>query len=283
MRQRTNQHATLLSIALAIVLGCFGTAAADEYYAGGVTVDIDYEIFGYVWVEDATVNLYDGAHIVDDAFYGDVYAVSGAIINIYGGTVDGIFFVDNGAPEFDSALVTVYATEFAVDGEPLDPSVTEVYLENQYLSGVYASGAEFSHLIDCSAADVTIKLAWILPDPTPEEQMELIMAYYELAVDEGTIEPVWFRGCGWSKHNYRHYRQRWHRFHARYDHFERMLFVAQRLIDRGYDYYAAEVLEMISMKCDGERWPCDIITGEGVPVLNDMINELIETLSEPVD
>ncbi|MHC4927318.1 MAG: hypothetical protein ACYTER_08315 [Planctomycetota bacterium] len=272
MKTQMKQYANLLSIALAIMLGCFGTAIGDEYYAGGETVEIDFQVFGYVWVEDATVNLYDGAHIVDDTFYGDIYATSGAVISIYGGTVDGIFFVDNGSPDFEPALVTIYGTDFAVDGVPVDPAVSEVYLENQYISGVYASGAEFSHLVDCSPSGVTIKLAWLVPDPTPAEQMELIMAYYELAVEEGAIEAVQ-RGKGRNS-------RRWNRFRSKHDPFEKMLCVAQRLIDMEYDAYAAEVLTMISKKCDGEKRPRDIITGEGVIILSDMINELIVSLTE---
>lgn len=271
MKTQTHQHAVLLNITLAIFLSCLGSVWADEYYAGGVTVNINDEIFGYVWVEDAVVNLYDGAHIVNEAFYGDIYATSGAVINIYGGTVDGIFFVDNGSPEFDPARVTIYGTDFAVDGIAVDPSVNEVYLENQHLSGIYASGAAFDHLIDCSAAGVTIKLAWIVEDPvlTPAEQMELIMAYYGMAVDEGTIEAV-HPGQGKGAAN---------RF-KKHDPFEKMLSVAQRLIDLEYDQYAADVLTMIGKKCDGDKRPQDMITGEGVPALNAMINDLAETLAE---
>ncbi len=266
----TSINLAVLSFAV-FVIGLSGSLAADEYYAGGVTVDIDYEIYGYLWVEDATVNLYENAHIINDAFYGDIYATSGAVINMYGGTVEGIFFVAPGSTAFADAQVTIYGTDFAIDGVPVEPTVTEVYLQNQQLSGMYVSGTEFSHLVDCSASGVTIKLAWILEEPTPAEQMEMIMAYYEMALEEGTIERVRF---GRGRH--RGF-QRWQKKH---DPFEKMLMIAQRFIDAEYYEYAAKVLAIVDKKCDGESRPHDLIAGEGVVVLNDMISELIETLNE---
>ena len=148
----------------AIVLACCGSVPADEYYAGGVTVDIDRDVLGYLWVEDATVNLYENAHIVNDAFFGDIYASSGSVINIYGGQIDGYLFVttaSNGMPE---AQVTVYGTDFAVDGVPVAPGTAELFLQDQELSGVYETGTPFAHRVDCAmTADfyLTVKLGWI--------------------------------------------------------------------------------------------------------------------------
>ena len=274
-KQKITNHASLLAVVLTIVLTFGGLSSADEYYAGGVTVDIDYEILGYLWVEDATVNLYDGAHIVNDQFYGDVYATNGAVINIYGGAVDGIFLVAPGSMEFDDALVTIYGTDFAIDGVPVDPAVTEVYLENQVLSGVYESDTEFSHLVDCSSTGVTIKLAWLVEELTPEEQIDLILAYYEDSVDGGTVEPSWW-GRKWRSHHRR--RGYWGWWHRR-DAFDRMLKIADRLIDAGYYDYALNVLVMTEKKCDGQRRPRDLVKGDGVEDLNEMINELIDTMT----
>ncbi len=162
MKAQTIRNRTV--ILCAIVLTCCAHVSADEYYAGGVTEDIDRDVFGYLWVEDATVNLYEHAHIRNDAFFGDVYASSGSVINIYGGQIDGYLFVttaSNGMPE---AQVTVYGTDFAVDGIPVDPNTTELFLQNQALSGVYESGTAFAHLVDCAVtADfyLTVKLGWI--------------------------------------------------------------------------------------------------------------------------
>lgn len=268
MRKQTKKHVNLLVLA-AIFLGCLGFVSADEYYAGGVTVDIDYEVFGYLWVEDATVNLYENAHIINDTFFGDIYATSGAVINIYGGTVDGIFLVTTSSDQFSEAEVTIYGTDFAVDGVPVDPAVTEVYLVNQQLSGVYASGTAFSHLVDTSTSGTTVKLAWLVEELTPAEQMEMIIAYYEVAVDDGDIELAQ-RGKSKGRRQSRK---------SKHDPFEKMLLVTQRLIDAGYDDYAGQALMMIERKCDGESRPRDLITGDGVLLLNEMINELIDTLT----
>ncbi len=160
-----NTQNTKKRIALAaIVLVCCGFLFADEYYAGGVTVDINRDVLGYLWVEDATVNLFENAHIVNDAFYGDIYATSGSVINIYGGQIDGYLFIttsENGMPE---AQVTVFGTEFSVGGVPVDPGATELFLQGQELSGVYADGTPFAHLVDCAVTAnfyLTVKLGWL--------------------------------------------------------------------------------------------------------------------------
>lgn len=278
------QQRHLFKIALvAVVLACFGSVSADEYYAGGVTVDIDDDVLGYLWVEDATVNLFENAHIVNDEFFGDIYATSGAVINIYGGAIDGIIFVTTASNEFTEAEVTVYGTDFAIDGVPVDPATTEVFLQEQELSGVYESGTDFAYMVDCVVDGdfyLTVKLGWIAEEPlTPAEQMELIFTYYELGLEDGSIEAVQYghghkrfhrRGYGYNKRCFGKFKR---------DPFEKMLTIADRLIDSEYDHYAVRVLTMIEKKCDGERRPRDIITGDGVPVLNEMINTLIDTLT----
>ena len=139
MRTETN-HFYVWAAAVLLVLGGAGQVRADEYYAGGVTVDIDEVILGYLWVEDATVNLYENAHIANDAFFGDIYATSGSVINLYGGAVDGVIYITTAANGLPDAEVTVSGREFAVDGAAVDPGGSELLLVNQTLSGEYDSG-----------------------------------------------------------------------------------------------------------------------------------------------
>lgn len=364
---------------VAILLTCCGVVAADEYYAGGVTVDIDRDVLGYLWVEDATINMYENAHIVNDAFFGDIYATSGSVINIYGGQIDGYLFVttsENGIPE---AQVTVFGSDFLVDGATVDPAATELFLQGQELSGVYASGTPFAYRVDCAVmADfyLTVKLGWLQSeanievspaevdfgqvdigttqsgvvtvynsgnanltlqsltvlqgDPaefgfvplqqlpvtiepetsidievlytpelegvaeavlqiasddsdqsvvevalfgegllvslTPAEQIDLILEYYQAALEDGSIE-----GIGWGRYADNN---------ARF--FGKTLVMVERLIDAGYDRHALTALKIAEQQCDGDRRPCDFIQGDGVALLNEMINELIDTIDESI-
>ena len=372
--QNVNKRIALV----AILLTCCGVLTADEYYAGGVTVDIDRDVLGYLWVEDATVNLYENAHIIDDLFFGDIYATSGSVINIYGGEIDGYLFIttsENGMPE---AQVTVFGSDFVVDGVPVDPAATELFLQDRQLSGVYADGTPFTHKVDCAVtADfyLTIKLGWLdseanidvspvehdfgqvdigttqsgfvtvsntgnanltlqavsilqdagefevvplqqLPvtiepetsieieilytpelegaaeailqvasdDPdqpvmevallgegmlvilTPAEQIALIRQYYQAGLEDGTIEGV---GRGRRALN-----------KARV--FGKTLRLVEQLINAGYDRHALKALKIAEKQCDGDKRPRDFVRGDGVVLLNEMINELIDTIGEPV-
>lgn len=364
---------------MAVLLTCCGVGVADEYYAGGVTVDINRDVLGYLWVEDATVNLYENAHIMDDAFFGDVYATSGSVVNIYGGQIDGYLYIttsENGMPE---AQVTVFGSDFMVDGVPVDPAATELFLQDRELSGVYADGTPFAYKVDCAVtADfyLTVKLGWqqseanievspaevdlgqvdigttqsgivtvynsgnanltlqsliiLQDDPaefdfvplqqlpvtiepetsvdieilftpqlegttqavlqiasddpdqsvvevalfgeglsvilTPAEQVGLILDYYQAALEDGSIAGA---GRGRCADNL-----------ART--FGKTLIMAERLINAGYDKHALVALKIAEQQCDGDRRPCDFIQGDGVPQLNEMINELIDTIDESI-
>jgi hypothetical protein len=159
---------SLIVVSAVMVLTAGIPAVADETYSGGVTVDIDRDVMGFLWVEDATVNLLENAHIRTADYYGDVYAVSGSVLNIYGGLIDGYLYVTtsyNGMPE---AQVTIYGSNFAVDGIPVAQGTPEVFLENNQLSGVYQNGTAFSHWVSCFwEGDFyrTVKLGWINSKP----------------------------------------------------------------------------------------------------------------------
>ena len=146
---------------------------ADEHYYDGVTVDIDYEILGFVWIDDATVNFYPGAHVKDDYYYGDVYISSGAVVNLYGGQIDNVMMISTMYNDLPDAQVTVYGTDFAVDGVPVDPDTTDLFLQGEVLSGVYEDGTPFSYAVECFwEGDVylTLSLVWLNgEDPEPAE------------------------------------------------------------------------------------------------------------------
>lgn len=155
-------------------------------YTGGVTVDIDYEILGYLWIQEATVNLYPGAHIINDYYMGDIFAASGAVLNIYGGQIDNLLLITTAFTDLPDAMATVYGTDFAVDGLPVEPGTTELFLTDQILSGRYEDGSSFAYRVDCyyeTAFYLTLRLHWIdaappAPDPEPDIEASVLKAEF---------------------------------------------------------------------------------------------------------
>jgi hypothetical protein len=126
-----------------------------------------------VWIEDATVNLLPGAHIKNDNYMGDLYAANGSVVNIYGGQIDNMLLITTAYNGLADPYVTLYGTNFAVDGVPVEAGTTELYLANQVISGLYGDGTPFAIRVDCFAEgsyQLTLHLAWL--DETPEEPEE---------------------------------------------------------------------------------------------------------------
>jgi len=99
------------------------------------TVNIDYGEDYLTVLNMGTANLYPGANI-----YSGILAFSGGTINFYGGEMGETARINAlGNPQ-----ITVYGTNFAVNGEPLDPSATSFtidYLRPYHeLTGVYENG-----------------------------------------------------------------------------------------------------------------------------------------------
>lgn len=155
------------------MLSSVSLCRADEVYTGGVTVDINGEILGYVWIEDATVNLLPGAHIINDYYRGDVFAANGSVVNIYGGQIDDMLLITTSYNGLADPYVTIYGTAFAVDGVAVAEGTGELYLANQLLTGLYGDGTPFAIRVDCFAEgsyQLTLHLAWL--DETPDEPEE---------------------------------------------------------------------------------------------------------------
>lgn len=100
-------------------------------------VDIDYAIEGDYLLVLGTANLYPGAYVD----WG-IYASTGCTINIYGGEIGDGFFVllYTGDP---IPIVTVYGTDFALDGVPLDPLADYFVTDSSgygVLTGTYENG-----------------------------------------------------------------------------------------------------------------------------------------------
>lgn len=163
---------------MAVMLSSVFVCRADEMYTGGVTVDINYDILGYLWIEEATVNLHPGAHVMNDYYMGDIFAASGSVLNIHGGQIDNLLIITTAAVDLPDAMVTVYGTDFAVDGAAVEPGTEELFLTDQELSGRYENGSSFAYRVDCyydTSFYLTLKLVWVdaaPPEPEPEPDIE---------------------------------------------------------------------------------------------------------------
>lgn len=157
---------------LAALLFCVSGSvkAEDLYFNDGLAYEIDYTVDGSIWIENATVTLYNPAHILGFAITG-----SGAVLDIYGGQIDYMLLVSTSLNGLPDGIVTVYGTEFAVDGVPVAPDTPELFLSNQTLSGVYQDGTPFSVVVDCAVEGnaeylhyQTVKLGWMVQQPKIE-------------------------------------------------------------------------------------------------------------------
>ena len=130
----------------------------------GETADIDYAIEYDFLMVLGTANLYPGAYVD----WG-VYAFNGCTINIYGGQIGDGFFVllYTGEP---SPVVTIYGTDFALDGAPLDPLATQFSVDPFYggvLTGTYENGDPIDLLF---YSDVPI---FLRPPQPPDTEMAI--------------------------------------------------------------------------------------------------------------
>jgi hypothetical protein len=274
-----------------------------------------------------------------------------------------MLLVSTSGIDLPDAQVTIYGTDFALDGEPLTPDTTELYIPYQKLSGTYFDGTPFSFYVDCYLTGgpggvfyfQTIKLGWIVSQPdievsesnyhfgqvdiesthtevigklaqfemsswqtlpvtlepnsfidldiqfspviegvdtgvltivsndpndpavdvvltgegvpfilTAREHSEQILDVYDLAVENGSVQGV---GKGQSANN-------------KIDTFGKMLAAADDLIETGLYESALLTLQIIELKCDGQKSPEDFIKGPAAEELNMRVNELIDTLQQ---
>jgi len=116
---------TILWGVLAILLCAVPCGA--RTVASGDTLNVgtgkDVEGIDDDWLDVyGTVNLYAGAYVD-----GGLYAHPGSTVNIYAGAIgDGLYFGITVSPDEPNAVVTVYGTDFAVDGVTLDPIPDQV-------------------------------------------------------------------------------------------------------------------------------------------------------------
>ena len=105
------RFSTLLLCILAIVLCAAPALKAYLPVPAGETLDIDYPVTGTLWIY-GTANLRTGASVSQY-----IYVQDGGTLNMYSGTIGTGCFINVGS---GAAGITIYGTEFKVDGYPCD-------------------------------------------------------------------------------------------------------------------------------------------------------------------
>jgi len=183
MRRKTQERAKVSAVIVSLLFFVLASPViADDYvWISSGTHDIDYSIGGALTVSNATVNLLTGSHIVALYGDGDVYALENSVVNIKGGTIDG--FV--GAVSIST--LTVFGSNFVLDGTPVDPNTTEIYnpgpsYKDYVLTGQYADESNFTLNVNL---DPDARL--YLDQAEPETHPEIVVYPATLAHDFGDV------------------------------------------------------------------------------------------------
>ncbi|MHC4386684.1 MAG: hypothetical protein ACYSUG_06805, partial [Planctomycetota bacterium] len=96
-------------------------AEAFMYIDGSVSGPVDVNcVTGDIIIAQNTLNLLPGSHISTGRGSGQLIGSTDAVINIYGGEIDST------VAYLSTSIVTVYGSNFAVDGNSLDPTQDQI-------------------------------------------------------------------------------------------------------------------------------------------------------------
>jgi hypothetical protein len=104
-------------------------------------------------------------------------------------------------------------------------------------------------------------------EKTPQEMIADIIKFTDQSIQDGTLVGLGPGKC--AKNRLRAFRN--------------MLGPVQKMINKGCYIGAEKKLEAIYKKTDGNKKPCDFVTGPAASELADQILDLLETLSQPPD
>jgi hypothetical protein len=166
----------------------------------------------------------------------------------------------------DFAITSVPPSSMVVqpnEAEQLEISYTPTIIgQNSAVLKIYSNDA------DEPVVEVQLSATGVLIPPSPSEQIADILAFFDEAVEQGTIQSMW-HGCGgWLKHN---------DFQLKI--LRCMLNVVKVSIEREKYEQACKMLRHVYLCCDGENRPPDTIKGDAVPEFAGMIEVLMQTLN----
>ena len=132
--------------------------------------------------------------IIPPTLQGAVVTGSESVLDVYGGQIDSMLIITTSDLSLPEGEVTVYGTDFAVDGIAVDPNTTELFLQGEALSGVYESGTPFAFPVDCVIVGgrdfiyyQTVRLGWVVSEP----DIEVSQTEYNLGIiDVGSMQTV---------------------------------------------------------------------------------------------
>jgi hypothetical protein len=120
---------------------------------------------------------------------------------------------------------------------------------------------------DEPVVEVLLSATGVLIPPSPSEQIADILAFFDEAVEQETIQDVWHGSNRWPFNN---------NFHLKI--IKNMLNAAKYSIEHQRYQQACNMLSQIYRSCDGQKNPPDTIKGPAVPELAGMIQTLMQTL-----
>ncbi len=166
-------------------------------------------------------------------------------------------------------------TDFAITSIPpvsmvIQPN-EEQQIEISYIPTIVGQNSAtlkiYSNDADEPVVEVQLSATGVLIPPSPSEQIAGILAFFNEAVEQETIEGTW-RGCGrWLHHN---------DFQLKL--MKCMIEMVDSCIEKEKYHKACNVLRQIYQGCDGKKNPPDIVKGPAVPELAGMVEVLMQTL-----
>ncbi|MFH1370055.1 MAG: cellulase family glycosylhydrolase [Planctomycetota bacterium] len=148
------------------------------------------------------------------------------------------------------------------EAKQLEISYTPTILgQNSAVLKIYSNDA------DEPVVEVQLSATGVLIPPSPSQQIADILAFFDEAVEQETIQGTW-HGCGgWMNHN--DFQVKLMRY---------MIKTAGFLIEREKYHQACNILRQIHRNCDGQKNPPDTLKGPAVSELANKIEVLMQTL-----
>lgn len=131
---------------LAILFCATPSLHADETVPAGETWDINYAVTGNLLI-DGTANLLAGAAVTES-----IYVQDGGTLNMHSGSVGAGWWI---SVSLNAAGVTVFGTDFKVDGVPYETPASVIILYGT-LTGKYEDGSDINLVF---MSDIPIHLA----------------------------------------------------------------------------------------------------------------------------
>lgn len=165
----------------------------------------------------------------------------------------------------DFAITSLPAASMVI--QPGEDQQIEITYTPEIIGQNWATLKIFSNDADEPVVEVPLNATGVLVPPSPTEQIADILAFFNEAVEQGTIQSTWHRHGGWLNHN-----------DFRLKLMKCMIKKIASYIEREKYHSACNLLRHIYRSCDDRPTPPDTLKGDAVPEFAGMIEELMQTL-----